>query len=402
MSPRRGVPRSTLRRCLPLYDVNYIHYFNSQRTLLLLLVLVDTVLRRSSVSSAVVWIRRDERGADRDSRSLERAVLVRCPTPVHQHGRLLGRHRLDEVQVRHLARDVQPQRARVHAARDPVAPEAQQIRDFASFAHAHEGASSGLVRAHLRHADPDAAFRVQADASEQRAHFGPHAAVSERAVLVDGEGGEPPGQRLAHDERPAVRGDDHPVGQQQVGGLHAHLPVHGVDAHERRGAAALHLGQVEASVAQVHAARRGHHQLVGAELRDARHVRVELHAAGRLVQHQHLPRLHAHDEHAAVGQPTDGGHEILDVLVHDAHALRGQRVAQHLLAEHVDEVQRLLGAPEARAVALDEAADHERRHAFLVVASCACCAAPGAGGVRPIATATCAGTAAAARWARAS
>ena len=52
-----------------------------------------------------------------------------------------------------------------------------------------------------------------------------HAPAGQPAVAVDAERGQPARERLGDDQRPAVRGDDHAVGELDVIGELAQVPV---------------------------------------------------------------------------------------------------------------------------------------------------------------------------------
>jgi tellurite resistance protein TerC len=116
---------------------------------------------------------------------------------------------------------------------------------------------------------PDRALGVQGDAVRRGvAQVGPHPAPRQPAVGPYVERGEPPGVRLGDDQRPAVRGDRHPVGERDVVRYPARGPVRGdqgddpgggrfpghhvvADAVEVRVAAGVHDDLVPRPVTQV-------------------------------------------------------------------------------------------------------------------------------------------------------
>ena len=98
----------------------------------------------------------------------------------------------------------------------PVLLEFDTLQDFAALGYAGDREPAC--------GHPHRAFGVHADAVGPQT-LGEHPPPRQPAVAVDVERGEPARERLGDDQRPAVRSDDHAVGELDVAGDLAQLPV---------------------------------------------------------------------------------------------------------------------------------------------------------------------------------
>ena len=179
-----------------------------------------------------------------------------------------------------------PVRAAEHQReRCPVLIELDPLQDLAAVGDPHD---RGLARGH-----PDRALGVQADPVRSQVR-GEHAPAGQPAVGVDVERGELASERLGDDQRPVVRGDDHAVGEGNVTGDLAQLPV-GREELDVAGRGRLPAGEVEVSAVEVDVAAPVHDDLVRLLPGYGDQRPVRLLAAQPVPGHQQT----------AVGQPVD-------------------------------------------------------------------------------------------------
>jgi len=202
-----------------------------------------------------------------------------------------------------------PVRAAEHQReRRAVLVEFDPLQDFTTVGHPDNGESARLA--------PDRAVGVQADAVWPEP-LGEHPPPRQSTVGVDVERGEPARERLGDDQRPAVGGDDHAVGELDVASDLTQLPA------RRNQLDVARLGRLAGHEAEVRAVDVGvaagvHDDLVRPLTGVDNHRPVGLLA----------PHLVAGGQQPAVGQPVDG----------IPHGVAGRVAAEHNLGRpvHVD------------------------------------------------------------------
>ena len=199
---------------------------------------------------------------------------------------------------------------------------------LATLAHPH-----AVLVAHV--GVPDSALGIDTDPVWVIARsLGPHPPVAEATVRADVVRREPVGVRLSDDQRSAVRGDRHPVGERDVSGDLTDLAIWRGE-HQEAGRE-LAAGEVEADGIDVGVAPIIDHDVIPGLDRDSGQVGVRDQRPVALTAQQ-PPLRRVHDQQPAVGEEIDAHRERCDAQHHLVGTVGAE--GDHLIRAPVREPQ---------------------------------------------------------------